>query len=375
MSGGRDITFVLPGRGLFGGIRVAVEHANRLIARGHRVTIVCHRAPRFGRPRALARRLYREVRLAVGFDRDHLHGFRGTLLLAPREALEQVVPDADVILATHWLTAEDVARLPSEKGEKYYFIQGYEIHGFPAEDIDPTWRLPMRKLVVSSWLREMAAERFGDSDAVLVANGVDRSVFFSEPRTLDTPPTVGVVYSAAPVKGVALALQAVELARKTVSDLRLVSFGAERPSGALPLPAGSSFELRPAQSRLREVYGRAHVWLCASDREGFALPPLEAMACRCPAVVTRCGGPADYMIEGENGFTVDVGDVDAMASRIVDVVSDAARWRYLSNAALATAERFDIERASERFERALLGDSIGVAVGVTAGTHGKADEA
>ena len=375
MNGRRDITFVLPGRGLFGGIRVVVEHANRLITRGHRVTIVCHRAARSGRPRALARRLYRDVRLAVGFDRDHLHDFRGTLLLAPREGLDQVAPDADVIVATHWLTAEGVARLPACKGEKFYFIQGYEIHGFPAADIDPTWRLPMRKLVVSSWLRDMAAERFGDRTAVLVSNGVDRSVFHSDPRRLDTPPTVGVVYSAASVKGVATALGAVKKARKSFPDLRLVSFGAERPGPALPLPKGSSFELRPAQSRLRALYGRAHVWLCASEREGFALPPLEAMACRCPAVVTRCGGPADYMIEGENGFSVDVGDVDAMASRIVEVVSDATRWRKLSDAAQATAGRFDIERAAERFEQALLGESIGVAVGVTAAARGEADEA
>ena len=50
------------------------------------------------------------------------------------------------------------------------------------------------------------------------------------------------------------------------------------------------------------------------------MPGLEAAACRCPVVATRCGGPEDYVEDGVSGYLVDVGDAEAMADRIVRVL-------------------------------------------------------
>ncbi|MEZ6164273.1 MAG: glycosyltransferase family 4 protein [Phycisphaerales bacterium] len=41
------------------------------------------------------------------------------------------------------------------------------------------------------------------------------------------------------------------------------------------------------------------------------------MACHCPIVSTKCGGPADFVREGENGYLVEIGDAEAMADRIL----------------------------------------------------------
>jgi glycosyltransferase involved in cell wall biosynthesis len=122
----------------------------------------------------------------------------------------------------------------------------------------------------------------------------------------------------------------------------------------MPLPGWIEFHYRPAQAEIPRLYARCDVWLCASRREGFSLPTLEAMACRCPPVSTRMGGPADFVEEGVNGFLVPVNDAEALAQRLAAVFAfDEARWKRMSDAALATAKGYTWDDATTRLERAL----------------------
>jgi glycosyltransferase involved in cell wall biosynthesis len=122
----------------------------------------------------------------------------------------------------------------------------------------------------------------------------------------------------------------------------------------LPLPPGSRYEQQPPQHRVRELYASCDVWLCGSRSEGFHLPPLEALACRTPVVSTSVGGPIDVVEGGTNGWLVPIGDVAALADRLADVLrAPEERWRALSSAAHATAQRSSLERATHRLEQVL----------------------
>lgn len=57
-----------------------------------------------------------------------------------------------------------------------------------------------------------------------------------------------------------------------------------------------------------------------SIREGFGLNLIEAMACGVPVVATDNRGHRTIIEDGVNGFLVGIGDSDAMAKRIVDVL-------------------------------------------------------
>src|SRR5690606_29579110 len=95
-------------------------------------------------------------------------------------------------------------------------------------------------------------------------------------------------------------------------------------------------------------------WLCGSAREGFHLPPLEAMACRCPVVSTRVGGPMDIIRDGINGFLVDVGDHRGLCDRVLQVLRFGnARWQRMSQEAFKTASGYSWDQATDRFEQAL----------------------
>ncbi|UCG16671.1 MAG: glycosyltransferase family 4 protein [Phycisphaerales bacterium] len=349
------ITFVLAGRGLAGGVRIIVSHGNRLIERGHEVTIVLLRRPLPRRPRALVRRLYQDGLCATGWERDHVHDFRGRVVSARPDRLADTVPDGDAVVATLWRTADWVAGLPASKGRKYYFIQGYEVFAFGSPRVDATWRLPMHKIVVSRWLQALARDRFGDPHATLVPNGVDLSTFGAPKREKQNPPVVGIMYERQRNKGIDLAVEAIRLARREIPNLRVVSFGPHGASSEVPLPPGTEFHKRPPQSRIPTIYRKADVWLLASRSEGFGLPILEGMASRCPVVATRCGGPEDIVEDGVNGYLVPVDDAQELANKVVAILSDDGSWSRMSEAAYQTSRRFDLSKSVDRFEALLMG--------------------
>jgi glycosyltransferase involved in cell wall biosynthesis len=264
------------------------------------------------------------------------------------------VPDADVVVATWWETAEWVATFPPSKGKPVYFIQHYEVYADqPVARVDATWRLPFQKIAVARWLSELAVDRFGDEGAILVPNAVDTNQFHAPPRGKQAVTTVGVMYSHVQFKGCDVALAAFERASRIVPRLKLVAFGHRRPTPELPLPAGSTFTLQPAQDAIRDIYASTDAWLFASRSEGFGLPILEAMACRTPVIATPAGAAPELVGQG-GGILVPPEDAGEMANAIerISRMKDS-EWRAVSDAAHATANRYTWDDAADLFEQAL----------------------
>lgn len=61
--------------------------------------------------------------------------------------------------------------------------------------------------------------------------------------------------------------------------------------------------------------------IISSEQEGLGITGLEAALCRTPVVSTMCGGPEDYVVDGQTGFFVPRGDWLAMAQKIIQLLS------------------------------------------------------
>jgi len=340
-----------------GGNRVVAVYADRLTKRGHRVNIVSQprSKPSFGEKleSLLFDRSGADVISDAPFFGDL--GIPVRVLRERRPIKDADVPDADIVIATWWETAEWVAELNRSKGAKVHLVQHHEVFPYlPVERCKRSYRLPLRKIVISRWLKELLEIVYEQENIALVPNSVDRSLFLSEQRGKQKYPTVGLLYSTVSFKGVDVAIAALCLVKSRIPSLRVVAFGSEPISKRLPLPDWAEFQFRPPQDQLRSIYSECDVWICASRSEGFHLPPLEAMACRCPVVSTRVGGPMDVVIEGVNGYLVDINDVRTLADRVVQVLQlPEMDWQEMSDAALATATRYTWEDATVLFEKAL----------------------
>ena len=81
---------------------------------------------------------------------------------------------------------------------KFYFIQGHEIlQNQTVERAKSTYRLPLKKIVVSNWLLDIMDKEYCDKEVSLVPNSVDLEIFYATKRGKQTFPTVGFMYSPA----------------------------------------------------------------------------------------------------------------------------------------------------------------------------------
>jgi glycosyltransferase involved in cell wall biosynthesis len=96
---------------------------------------------------------------------------------------------------------------------------------------------------------------------------------------------------------------------------------------------------------------KADVFVLCSASEGFGNVLVEAMASGTPVVSTNCpGGPAEILDYGRYGPMVPVGDPEAMARAIQDVLSDS----HSSTELQKRAADFDVESIVDQYEDLIL---------------------
>jgi hypothetical protein len=276
------------------------------------------------------------------------HSLRAPLLRVPR-ITSSALPDADVVIATSWPTAFDVAGLAPRKGRGVHLLMHHETGTGPEEKIREVYRLPLHRLTLSSAVREQIRTEFGAEVAGVVPAGVDGAVFF--PQGARRRDMVLAIVHPAPHKGARVALEVFSRLAEKRPGLDLLACGTVKPAD---WPARFPFLLHPNDATLRLLYSSAAVFLYPSRYEGFGLPPLEAMACGAPVVSTRVGAVPEYGMDRENILLIEPGDIEGMACGVETLLINPDLRTRLSFAGLVTARDWSVERAVCLLEAALV---------------------
>ena len=78
------------------------------------------------------------------------------------------------------------------------------------------------------------------------------------------------------------------------------------------------------------LYSALDVYLMTSRVEGGPCTVFEAMACGTPVVATRVGAVPDLIIDGVNGYSTEVDDIDALVAAIVQLDRERERHREMA---------------------------------------------
>ena len=76
------------------------------------------------------------------------------------------------------------------------------------------------------------------------------------------------------------------------------------------------------QESVAPFYAAFDAFILPSANEGTPVTAIEALAAGRPVVATRVGGVPDVVRDGEDGFLVEAGDVDALAERLASLAAD-----------------------------------------------------
>lgn len=331
------VAYVTEGTGVGGGHRDIFEHLNRLLDRGHEVSLyTLGEAPDWF-----------ELRAPV-----HSFEFYDELVAA--------LADLDAIkVATWWNTAAPVWQASVLHGIPVYFVQDIETSYYPDDErtrhaVLNSYRPEFRYMTISSWNRERLREL--GLDAELIPPGIDLETF----RPLDgverRADMVLALGRSNPLKNLPLTIDGWSaLERRPEIDRRpeLCLFGIEPE---LAGEEGMRYVESPSDEQVNELFNEATVFIQTSTHEGFALPPLEAMATGAAVVCTDAHGNRDFCVDGENCLMPEP-NVSAVSAALERLLGDPDLRERLGRAGMQTAQDYAWERRIDALERYL--DEVG----------------
>ena len=162
---------------------------------------------------------------------------------------------------------------------------------------------------------------------------------------------VGLVANARPRKGIPLFLRALrQLPDDVCCDILLVGAGMEvYKEAAIGLPKQVRIHFMGYRTDAAEVIAACRVSvLPALRREGLPKATIEAMAYGVTPLVTRTGGNAELVVDGESGLVVEPGNETALA--------EALTWLYRNPARCVEMGQNARERIDQHFN---IKDTVG----------------
>lgn len=325
------ICYLSPGLKPCGGIRVLIEHCNRLADRGHDVFLLADDRPP----------TWIDVR---------------AIIISPRRSAPPA--DLDVVVASSYQTVSLARRIRARRYfyfvqmmEHYFFARGSRQYIQAAKSYKLARDNGFRFVTIAKWLRAKLAEM--KCESVIVPNGVNREHFYPEGQKQHAIIIEGDDRNyAKDVNGISW----------RVGQILRDEFGVElwgyaayrhRHAGAL-----DKFFVKPDTQTMRRIYARAKFLLKASRFEGRSLSPLEAMACGTPSVRAITQGDDD-LVDGLNCLRTAYNHTDLLkAGRSLLSDSGKKKLKRLTKNALKYAdEHLGWDSIIERLEAIYAGDS------------------
>ncbi|WP_416355798.1 glycosyltransferase family 4 protein [Aureimonas phyllosphaerae] len=179
--------------------------------------------------------------------------------------------------------------------------------------------------------RLLGLDAAADDVTILGGAGIDPEAYLATALPPGDALRLAVVSRMLWSKGVDIAVEAVERARRAGADVTLSLYGAPDPSNpkAIPLATLQEWSNRPGIIWHGPTTSPAAVWrehhvACLPSRGGEGLPRtlLESAACGRAALTTDVPGCRSFVRDGIDGFVVPVDDAGALATAIGKLAAD-----------------------------------------------------
>jgi glycosyltransferase involved in cell wall biosynthesis len=338
------ISFILPSTDRSGGIKATIQLANNLLNRNYIVKILLKRSKGFN-IKDMARKFYLKNKYFGAVD--WLDEYKGTICYYNDNLSEHSFKKGEYIIFVGLETIDEIGYITSEEVKCVLFVHG--LTPSRLDLVEKAMSLNIPKFFVSSYLESIFKHTIIDNISSVIPNGVDLKEYypvFQESERIG----IGTVYSGAISKDPETIINVINILKSKIIDIPIYTFGSWKKPNNLKY---AKYVRLPSIKVSREIYSKCRVWFVASKTEGFSLPILEAMACGCAVISTKCGGPSDIINNGENGYLVDVGDAERLSEKIYEIYYDNEKYKMIKNNAYNTVRKFTLENSANAFEEAL----------------------
>lgn len=353
------ISFILSSLWLSGGMRDIVEYANGLTAKGHQIALVTPKG-------TVDPDMVKEIDRNVHTVQARLLGTSSMGMLkkvALSWSLARALPPSDVIISTHTPTtpAGWLAHRLQPNAHLLWFYQDYRemFINRPMEDwlVRNALRWHKCALVLSEFSRQ-ELRSFVPNDVRVVGLGLSHAEDFRPLPVQECQEgekdrrTILYLGDMRPRKGLYDFLAAAEIVYQKFPDIFLWIVSKEECQIKADVPF--QYIYRPARADLARLYASCDLFVSASWWESFGIPPLEAMACGAPVVMTDSRGGREYARPDQNCLMTPIRDPAALAQAMIELLQNPDLATSFRLNGPRTAARFTWEAAVTRFEKALM---------------------
>ncbi len=330
------ITYLLESTELWGGNKVVLEQAELLSDAGNKVTVLSKDAGPAWYP------------------------FKLRVVKAPRFDAS-TIPDSDIVIGTYWPTVKNAYE--AKRGTAVHLCQGYE-GGFKElasfkTAIDEVYSYRIPKLTVSPHMNKFLEERF-NAKTYYIGQMLNRDIFYPQrPFAAGGHPDILNVLVIGPfeadVKNIRTTLEGVAMARNSLSVplklIRVSQFDLSDDERRIITP--DIYHFRVPHLAMGNIYRGADLLVSMSKaEEGFGLPPLEAMGCGVPTILSRIPSHLSYDDPHDYALFVE-SDPKAVSEGVRAMWRDRGLRQSLSKRGLSVAARYTGESVLRRLVRAL----------------------
>lgn len=245
-------------------------------------------------------------------------------------------------VATTWSTAKIVQAVAGKNVAGVYYVQDDErkfttpsgAYVNDAKDVEASFGQVENLVANSDWVEAMLRELGYDPGKILI--GVD-SLRFHPGDKGTLPRVMAHCRPSTPRRGWTFIRDVLNVVSGAV-EAEIVTYD-EDPEGLNVRRHGHLGRVGPDE--LSRHMSRAHVFFEGSERQGFGMQALEAMACGCALVCSDNYGIRTFGTGGKDCVVVPHGDVGRAAATVKKLVEDAGQREILGRNARTTAEKLD----------------------------------
>jgi glycosyltransferase involved in cell wall biosynthesis len=222
-------------------------------------------------------------------------------------------------------------------------------HGFALEErrTAPQWnelegeilRAQDHVFVMGSHVKTAITSAYGISEARISAVGAGPGLDLDIERDGGlrdyTSRRILFVGKLAEKKGLGVLIKALPRVRAVFPDTELHTVAGRHASG----PGIVLHEQLPA-TELKELFYRSTIFAMPAFKEPLGLVFLEAMWSKLACISTTTGPMPELIMDGDNGYLVERGDHEALADRIIALLSDPERTRRMGERGYERAKEY-----------------------------------
>lgn len=335
------ILHVIDSGGFYGAEAMLVELALEQIKEGHSVTVCSIGTPNQSQ-KPLEKVCYERgvdvfpLRMKAGFnlfggmdivryakehkfDLLHSHGYKGNILLG---VLPKLVRRLPLVSTMHgWTSTKVLSKIWIYEALESALLSRIDAIVFVSEAMAQRKGLANRDFrlceIIPNGIGEMLPQTANDDDVVKMIQTMSES-----------GPVIGSIGRLSFEKGYDILLSAFAQVQKTIGGAKLVILGDGRliddlKQSAVELGIAESVWFAGYIENANRYIGLFDVYVNSSRTEGTPITLLESMRAETPIVAARVGGNTALIDAGSCGVVFDISDVEALPSKICEVIQDS----------------------------------------------------